>query len=166
MGLLSEDDINQAAIAIKEITPERKKQLIFLNGFERGWKDSKHFCQKDSKYYVKNMLNSSIPSLIKQFPDWKNKILEDDNQLDYYGTMVGYLIGIMRFDPIGIIRSENIDQSIEAVKQLASADVSGVKIKTMITKMLKNHWMPEIKSKLKELSSEEKQNYNRFIKSI
>lgn len=80
--------------------------------------------------------------------------------------MVGYLIGIMRFDPVGLIRKENIEAAIDVIKRLLSEPLAGRKVDVMIKKMLKNHWNPTIKSQLNQLSPVEKQNYYIFIRSI
>lgn len=43
MGVFSDDDINEAERMISDLTPERKKQLAFLKGFEEGWKQIKMY---------------------------------------------------------------------------------------------------------------------------
>ena len=170
MGIFSDDDINEAERMMKDLTPEKKKQLDFLKGFEEGWKHIRYtsrgvFTERGFRDSTHQTLKA-IPTLWNWHHEWKSLVEADPDWLKSYGRIVGYLIGIMRFDPIALIRKESIEIAIDDIKKLVSEPLAGRKVDVMIKKMLKNHWNSTIKSQLNQLSLVEKQNYYIFIKSI
>lgn len=168
------DDINEAERELKKVILERKRLLIFLEGFEEGWKQIKMYFAKYpvvgqlhvSPEWAEMILKKDIPSLWNWHPEWKNMVAINLDWLKTYGRMVGYLIGIMRFDPVGLIRRENVESAIEVIQKLISEPLAGRKVDVIIKKMLKNNWIPRIESQLNQLSEAERQNYYRLIKSL